>query len=155
MGLTKNKLNWRIGYGVFCLIYAACIVYLGLDNFDKVHGEYRQATYRLQPAQIQKISLQELANECRAKLKRRGRRITSNSTTGAVKDTCFSFPESILMERQRIVTKQLQVEKKRFKRKLIVFYLSFSVFFLALPLYLLYLLVSLFIWIFRDIKISK
>lgn len=155
MEAIEKGMNWRIVYGVFCLIYAVCIVYLGLDNFDLVHSGYSQAVKRLQPSQIKAITLLELTDECRAKLKRRGRRITANSISGAADETCQSFPAAVIKDRQVIVTKQLQVEKKRFKRKLIVFYLSFSVFFLTLPLYLLYLLISLFIWIFKDIKVSK
>ena len=152
---SENNFDWRIGFGVFCLIYAVCIAYLGFDNLDLVYSGYTRAVKQLQPAQIKKITLHELEDQCRAKLKRRNRRFSSDSTTGVAKGSCQSFPKAVLKEHQIIVTERLQLQKKRFKRKLVVFFLSFGIFFLALPMYFLYLLLSLLIWLFKGIKISR
>ena len=154
MAPEKKTFDWRIAYGVFCLIYATCLVYLALGNINKVYGEYRQAVHRLQPQQIKNITFDELAQDCRAKLKRRTSR-TKDSTSIADLENCQTFPQDILKNHQIKVTHRLQIEKKRYQRKLIVFYFSFGLFFVALPLYMLFLFLKFFIWLFKDVKISK
>lgn len=144
---------WRYGYAVFCVVYAIWVVYLGLDNFDKVHGEYRRARENLQPAATGKIALQELVAECRGEAKRRGRsRMAGDTAPGVSEDACRSFPEAALEERKKVVAAQLLDEEKRFRRKLVVFYAAFGVFFVVLPMGCLYLLLSFSIWIFRNLK---
>jgi len=156
MSSAGNRLNWRIGYAVFCIIYTAGIVYLGLDNFDKVHGEYRWARERVKPASVSKITLQELESQCRRKLQRRDGYRTSGDTASEIsEDPCRSFPAVVREERQEAVQSRLLAEKERFLRKLVVFYASFGIFFLVIPLVLLYFLLCFFIWIFKDLKISK
>ena len=153
MNPSDKSFDWRIGYAIFCLLYAGTLIYLGQSNFDKVYSEYRQSIYRLQPSQIERIAFEELASDCRAKLKRRNPR-TTKPIPGA-EEQCQSFSKTVIKNRQEKVTKRLQIEKKRLQRKLIVFSVSFSLFFVALPLYLLYLSLKFLIWLFKDIKISK
>ena len=147
-------LSWRLGYGVFCLVYAAWVVYLGLDNFDKVHGEYRRVREDLRPAQVEKIARHELVSECRRAARRSGLSRAAGSA-GDSEEPCLIFPETVLEERKKDVTANLLAEEKRFRRKLVVFYGTFGVFFVALPLGCLYLLLSFLIWIFRDLKFVK
>lgn len=160
MTSSENRFNWRIGYAIFCVAYAGVVMYLGLDNFDKVHSEYRWARERSQPAQIVKIAHQELVDQCRRKYRRdtkrsdRYRENTSISSTEA-EDPCFSWPESVLEERRITVAERLETETGKLKRKIIVFYISFGIFFLILPLVILYWLLALFIWIFKDMKFLK
>lgn len=149
---SENKgMTWRLGYAAFCLVYAAWVVYLGLDNFDKVHGEYRQARENLLPAQTEKIVLQELAGQCRREAKRNVRSRAAGDSEGP----CLTFPETVLAERRKDVTTHLLAEEKRFRRKLAVFYGTFGVFFVVLPLVCLYLLLSFLIWVFKDLKFVK
>ncbi|MCL7487889.1 MAG: hypothetical protein M8357_06925 [Desulfobulbaceae bacterium] len=156
MSSVGSNLNWRIAYAVFCVIYAAGMVYLGLDNFDKVHSEYRWARERVKPAMVSKIALQELESQCRRKLQRGdGYRTSGDTTSEMSEDACRSFPAVVREEREKAVQSRLLAEKERFLRKLVVFYASFGIFFLVIPLVLLYLLLSFFIWIFKDLKISK
>lgn len=154
---AENKgLGWRLGYGVFCLLYVAWVVYLGLDNFDKVHGEYRQALVQVQPGQAERIARQELGDECRRAAKRSVRSPPAGDRDpGVTDDPCRSFPKAVLAERQKVVAQHLQAEKKRFQRKVVVFYVTFAVFFIVLPLVCLYLLLSFLIWVFRDLKFIK
>lgn len=154
MNSRENKFDWRIIYAVFCLIYTGCLVYLGLGNFHKVYGEYRQASYRLQPLQIKQIAFEELAAECRAKLKRRAPK-PEYLSSAKDENNCQQFSAATLNEYQKVVGQRLQIEKKRIQRKLIVFYLSFALFFVFLPLYLLYLFLKFMIWLFKGVKISK
>jgi hypothetical protein len=154
MASVEKNFDWRIAYALFCLIYAGCLLYLGLGNINKVYGEYRQAVYRLQPEQIKRITFEELAQDCRAKLKRRSSRTKAN-TLNNDRENCQTFPQTVLKEYQKTVAKRLQIEKKRYQRKLVVFYLSFGLFFVALPLFLLYLFLKFLIWLFKDLKISK
>lgn len=153
---NKKGLNWRFGYGVFCLAYAAWVIYLGLDNFDKVHGEYQWAREHLQPPQIEEIALHELADQCRRAAKRSGRsRAAGDPVRRMAEDDCRSFPDSVLAERKSEVKEQLLAEKKLFQRKIVLFYATFGAFFIALPLGFLYLLLSFLIWLFRDLKFIK
>lgn len=156
MSTLRDGMNWRLGYAVFCLVYTAWVVYLGLDNFAKVHGEYRQARENLQPAQSEKIALQELVEQCRVEAKRGGRsRAAGDTAAGMTADACHSFSEAALEERKKVVSARFLAEGKRFRRKLVVFYVIFGVFFVALPVVSLYLLLSFFIWLFRDLKFVK
>ena len=50
---------------------------------------------------------------------------------------------------------RLAGEKKRAWRKLLVFYVTYMVIFLVLPLVLLYLLFSFSIWLYRSIKLGR
>ena len=157
--LNKSR-NWQIGFVVFCLVYTIWVVYLSFDNFDKVHREYRSVNMRLRPARIVDIAFQELVDQCRKdshkELKRIDRyRKGSNRSSTAAEDSCLSWPKAILEERQKVVTEKLVIEKGRFKRKIIVFYISFSFFFLILPMGLLYLLLSVLIWVFKGMKFVK
>ena len=151
MSSAHKGMSWRLGYAVFCLVYAAWVAYLGLDNFDKVHGEYRQARENLLPAETEKIALEELADQCRREAKRRGR----SRAVGDYENPCLTFPETVLAERKKDVTTHLLAEEKRFRRKLAVFYGTFAVFFVVLPLVCFYLLLAFLIWVFRDLKFVK
>lgn len=146
----KKSVNWRVGYTVCCLVYVVWVVYLSFNNFDMVHREYRRAEKRLQPLQIEEIALQELVGQCRKKLKRAGR----FREVGA-EDLCRSWPAAVLAERQKAVEERLVKEKSRIHRKLVIFYISFGLVFLFLPIVFMYLLVSFFIWLYRNIKIVE
>ena len=157
--LSKNR-NWQIGFVVFCLVYTVWVVYLSFDNFDKVHREYRSVNMRLRPARIVDIAFKELVDQCRKDSRRELKRIDryrkgSSRNSTASEDPCLSWPKAILEERQKVVAEKLISEKGRFKRKIIVFYISFSFFFLILPMGLLYLLLSVLIWAFRGLKFVK
>lgn len=150
--------NWRIGYAIFCLLFGGWVIYLGLDNFDKVHSEYRQSVNRLHPDQIRKIAARQLTDQCLNKLKHRGisrEDGTIAASAGAGEAACLSFPQPVREEQEKTVGQQLQIEKKRLLRKLVVFTISFALFFLALPLFLLYLLLAFLIWVFRDMKFIR
>lgn len=127
------------------------------SNFDKVHSEYRSARELLQPERTMAVALEELRTECRRELKRRGSRFRSADTRQAdtLSEACLVFPESRVDEHRVAVAERLAVEKDRLRSKMIVFYISFAVFFILLPLGLLYLLLAFLIWLFRDLKISK
>jgi len=160
MNILNKCGNWRIGFAVLCLFYTVWVVYLSFGNFDKVHREYRSVNMRLQPTRIVDIALQELVDKCRRDSRRELKRIDryrkgSNISSTESDDPCLSWPKAILEERQKVVAEKLVIEKGRFKRKIIVFYISFSFFFLILPMGLLYLLLSVLIWVFRGLKFVK
>jgi hypothetical protein len=149
-------MNWRYGYVLFCLLFAGWVVYLGQDNFAKVYGEYQRAREHQQPTQVEKIARQELAAECLRAAKRSGRSRSASDPDPAVsEDLCRSFPAAVLEERKRTVAENLRTEEKLFLRKLVVFCLTFAIFFVALPLGFLYLLLAFLIWLFKDMKFVK
>lgn len=157
MSSEKTGFDWRIGFAIFCLFYAGWAVYMGQSNFDKVYSEYRRAGERLEPARTREIAVNELATQCRRQLKRgeTKHRSTEQSTAGILKEACLSFPAAVVAEQQAKVTQRLTIERDRLQSKLVVFYISFAIFFILLPLGLLYFLLAFLIWLFRDLKISR
>ena len=154
MGSLEKSMNWRIIYVVCCLVYMGWVVYLSLNNFGMVHKQYRLAQERLQPVRIEEIALQDLVDKCRKKLKRSGRlqQGDGDSTSVSSEDPCLSFPAAVLAKREKTVKERLVEEKSRVSRKLVWFYITFGVVFLILPMAFVYLLVSFFIWLYRNIK---
>lgn len=148
---SRKGRGWRLGYGVFCLLYAAWVVYLGLDNFDKVYGEYQLVQEQQLDSRTEEIALQELVDQCRRAARRNGR----SRPGGISEEACRSFPPAALAEQRTRVVARLLAEEKLFQRKLVVFALTFAVFFIALPLVFLYLLLSFLVWVFRDMKFVK
>lgn len=149
-------MNWRFGYALFCLLFAGWVVYLGQDNFAKVYGEYQRARENQQPAQVERITRQELAAECRRAEQRSNRSRSARGPDPAVsEDACRSFPAAALDDRKKDVAANLRAEEKLFLRKLVVFSLTFAIFFVVLPLGCLYLFLSFLIWLFKDMKFVK
>lgn len=151
MRSAKKGINWRIGYAFFCVVYVAWVVYLSLDNFDMVHTAYRDARARLQPARVEEIARRELVDRCRRQQKRKG----LDRTMSVGEAPCQSFPAAVVEQQRDRVAQRLGDEKNRFKRKIVVFYVSFVLVFLALPLAFIYGLVSFILWILRNIKIIQ
>lgn len=147
-------MSWRAIFAAFCLLYTAWVVFLGLGNFAKVHGEYRRVRESQQPTRIERIALQELVGECRRAEERAGRG-GANDVPIAAEEDCRSFPPPVLEARKKNIAVNLQAEEKRFLRKLVVFYAGFGLFFVVLPLGLLYLLLSFLVWLFKDMKFVK
>ena len=153
MRSQKKGINWQIGYAVFCLVYVAWVVYLSLDNFDMVHGDYRRAGEQLQPPRIRELAIRELVAQCRREEKSSSRlRPTGERASAAAEDPCLSWPAAVVAEREKTVTEHLTITRSRFLRKLVVFYITFGIVFLIMPLVLLYLLLTFTIWIFRNLK---
>ena len=148
MSLLKRH-RWRIVYGVGCLFYMAWVVHLSFNNFEMVHSDYRRAGQRLQPARIEVIALGELVGDCRAQLRRSGR--LEVVADGA----CRSFPEADLVARRQAVSERLSAERSLAGRKLVLFYASFGLVFLILPPFILYLLLSLFFWLLRSLRVEE
>ncbi|MDW7774058.1 MAG: hypothetical protein SCH71_14320 [Desulfobulbaceae bacterium] len=144
MGPFENRLNWRIGYAACTIVFMAVMMYLSTSNFDMVHREYRRAAMRLQPARIEELAHQELVAECRREAKGSGLFLPD--------DPCLSRPAAVLEERREAVRERLVKEKNRVVRKLAMFYITFGIFFLVMPPLILYLVLSVFIWIFKSIK---
>jgi len=155
-----TRFDWRIGYAAFCLLYAAWVIYLGLDNFDKVHSEYRWASEQLQPARIRETALQELAEQCRREARKDSKRSDryrkgAGMLSAAEEDACLSWPEAELTKQEKKVGERLDEKAGRLKRKLIVFYITFASIFLVLPMVFLYLLLAFLVWLFRGVKIIR
>lgn len=156
MRFSGKRLDWRIGYAGCCLIYVVWMVYLSLNNFSMVHGDYRRGTEQLQPERVKELALRELVNQCRGELKGAGHLEPVDDTVSvAADDACLSWPPAVLLAREKIVAKRLAADQGGGGRKLVVFYVFFGVFVLILPPLILYLLLSLFIWIFKSIKIER
>jgi len=157
--LHKYK-GWRIGFIVFSLIYSAGVVYLALDNFDKVYGEYTWARDRQQPAQVSQIARQELVAQCRRKVQRElsykeRYQKNKNRASSVAEDTCLSWPQATLEKQEIAVSDRLGRATKTLQRKLVVFFCSFVFFFLFLPLILLYVIITFLVWLFRGVKFIR
>lgn len=153
MGARKKSRIWWVVYVICYLAYVPWVAYLSLNDFDMVHSQYRRIGERLQPVRIAEIALQELVDQCRKEAKRSGRtRSTGDKAVAAAEGACLSWPADVLVERQKVVAGRLDAERSRAVRKLVLFYVSFVGFFLTLPAVILYLLMSLFVWVVRNIK---
>jgi len=136
-----------LGWGAVCLAYAVWIVSLALNNFAMVHDVYNQAGERLRPEIVRKEALRELVEECREETAAAGRLRPD--------DPCLSPPAAALEERQKIVKMRLLGEQGRAWRKLMLFYLSFGIVFLVLPMLTLYLALAFLIWLWRNLRIIR
>jgi len=138
--------RWRIGYAVCCLIYVAWVILLGVNDFQKVHRQYRQTGERLEPARVREITRRELIDECREAAVRAG---NFND------EGCLAVPSAILNERQRTVDDRLIDERNRAGRKLLLFYVFFVSLFLVAPPLVFYWLLVLFIRAVSKVRIVK
>jgi len=150
---VHKGLNWRIVFGVCSLIYMIVMVYLSGSNFGMVHREYRQAVRQLQPFEVEKTARLELADECRKKEKKGGHSLqTDERKTAKAGVPCLSPPAVDLEKRQKIVRDWLEKKKSGIIQKMVLFYITFAIFFLVLPPVIIYLVLSVFIWIFKSIE---
>lgn len=145
--------NWRIVFGVCSLVYMAVMMYLSVNNFAMVHREHRRIVKQLQPAQIEKVALQELVERCRKESESLAAHQTvMNKPVFTGEDPCLTWPAADLEERQNAVKERLEKKKGGVIRKLILFYITFGIFFLILPPVIIYLVLTIFIWIFKSVK---
>jgi len=155
MKALRKILSRRICFAVCSLVYVPWLVLLSLNNFDMVHSQYRRAGERLRPAHIAAVALRELTDQCRQEA-RHGQRLPPVGEKGAAAaDPCQSLPAAVVEARQKVVQARLAHERSLAGRKLVLFYVSFGVFFLLLPLVFLYLLLFFSSWVFRNIKVIK
>lgn len=156
MQSVKRFLNWRIGFAVCCLVYVAWVVHLSRNNFDMVHSQYRLIERHLQPQHLARTALQELTDRCRQAARLAGPHPRSEAAeTAMAADPCLSWPAAVVAERQQKVEARLTQERNLAIRKLVLFYLSFGFFFLFVPPALLYLLLSFFSWLYRNIMVVR
>ena len=151
MSIVKNsfreRITWRMVYTVCAIGYAVWVAILSLNNIDMVNSRYSIANQRLEPAQIEKISLQELIDKCRRENKR-SKKESALSVEG--EDPCLSWSPDDVSEHQKVVKVRLLDEKKKTGRKVIFFYFTFLVFFLFLPLFTTYWLLAFIIYMFKG-----
>ncbi|HHO49041.1 MAG TPA: hypothetical protein ENN06_11420 [Desulfobacteraceae bacterium] len=151
---SEHCVLW-FGYAVVCLVYGVWIVYLGLDNFSMVHDGYHQAGAQLHPEQVGKAALRELVEECREEAAAPGHPGPDGESYEFLDDPCLLQPAAAVEERQKIVKKRLLGEQGRAWRKLMLFYLSFGIVFLVLPMLTLYLALAFFLWLWRNLRIIR
>lgn len=133
-------------FTVFAVSYVVWVFILSLHNMGLVTSRYSLAKQRLEPAQIEKIALQELTDQCSKEKKRSSKRSTKEDVSVEGKDSCLSWPQDVVLEHQKTVKIRLLDEKKKSGRKLILFCFTFLVFFLFLPLFSLYWLLVFIIY---------
>lgn len=146
MGLAAKRSGWRIGYLICCLIYAGWVVRLSVNDFERVHRQYRETGVRLAPAQSREIARRELIVECREEQEQVGRFDDQK---------CLAVSPADLEQKEKVVVKRLVGERHRALRKLIVFYATFVIIFLLAPALLTYGAIILFIKVFTTVKIVK
>lgn len=139
-----------------CLAYAVWMVSLGLHDFEMVHDGFRQANERLEPERVREAALRELVAQCRGETaKPDGPRPPEAGRPSAAEDPCLSWTAAQLEERRAAVEKKLRSEWGRAWRKLMLFYLFFGIVFLALPMFMFYLLLAFLLWLRRNLRIIK
>lgn len=146
MGLSGKGRAWRIGYVLCSLIYAAWVIHLSVNDFDRVHRQYREDSAKLTPAQSSKIARQELIADCREE---------QMQQENFAEDRCLDVSPADLVQKEKVVVKRLTGAQHRALRKLIVFYVTFVVIFLLAPPLLIYGLIIFFISVFSKIKVVE
>jgi hypothetical protein len=144
--------DWRIIFLACTLIYMAVVTWLSLGNFGMVHREYRQAARQLRPERVEQAAIRELAAECR---RGSGARLSPGEAGRGLltaDDPCLSPPAGDVEKRSQAVRERLEEKKSGIFAKLVLFYITFVVFFLLLPPLIIYLVLTVFIWIFRSVQ---
>jgi hypothetical protein len=146
MGFAGIRPRWRLGYVICCLIYAVWVIHLSVNDFDRIHRQYRETGARLAPSRSREIARQELIADCREEQVQLGR---------FEDEKCLTVLPADLEQKEKTVVKGLIDERHRALRKLIVFYATFVVIFLLAPPLLLYGLIIFFINVFLNVKVVK
>lgn len=160
--LDKKPLLWRICYSICCLSYIGLILYLGRTEFDRVNDQYRKAGERLNPVWVKKSALMELRDECRKKSPRlvHGQGSEENQAqatpagprawTPVEENACLEPTRAVVSAREEKLTRDLTGQRNRAAMKFVLFYVSFLVFFLVVPLILLYWVGVFFLLVFQS-----
>jgi len=148
----RQRITWRSVYAVCALLYLVWVGFLSQGEIDMVNSRYSRANERLEPAQVKKIALRELVDECRRERERSNTPADARIMEG--EDPCLSPSSAAVKEQQEKVRTRLLDEKKKAGRKLILFYVTFVVFFLVLPVVVSYYLLAFIIWMARGTKSS-
>jgi len=137
--------RWRLFYAAGYLAYVVWVIHLSINNFGRVHREFRRVEAQQQPARIEEIARQELFEACREETLR---------TTGLLPksdEACKSPSAAVLSERRKEVAKRLEDRRWRARNKLIVFYVSFVVMFIVVPPLLVYWLALFIVRIYGSV----
>lgn len=142
----KKIRMWKIIYAVCCLIYMGWTINVGTNEFDRINSQYRRLVEQLEGESIRAVALEELTNECRMKSKMGGIREENN---------CLSWPQQVVVVREKAVEKRFLEARERGKIKLVLFYAGFVIIFLLGPPVLIYLLLIGIIKLKENIKIIR
>lgn len=138
--------HWKIVYVICCLVYAGWMIKVGGNEFDRINGQFRQLTARLEPARIREAALAELADECRRALP------AGMKQTEAV---CSDWAPEAVTAQTAIVEERRTRARQRGAVKLVLFYTGFGLIFLLAPMILVYLLITALILLYKNIKIVR
>ncbi len=142
----KKFRHWRIFYAVCCLVYVGWTINVGTNEFDRINSQYRRIVDQLDAGRIRTAALEELIAECRKE---------STLQTDREEDACFSWPPTVVEAREKAVEERLIRAKERGTIKLVLFYVSFVVFFLLAPPFFIYLLIVVGLKLHSSIKIVR
>ena len=149
MNVFAVNRRWRLFCTVGYLAYVVWVIYLSINDFGRVHREYRRTGEQLQAARIEKIARQELLDACREKILR------STGMLPETEETCRSPSTADLSEQKTQVAERLEDRRKRARNKLVVFYVSFVVMFIIIPPLLVYWLALFLVRIYGSIWENK
>jgi len=143
-GIGKGR-RWRLLYAAAYLAYVVWVIHLSINDFGRVHREFRRVEAQLQPARIEEIARQELFDACREET------LHTSGLLPKAGEACQSPPPGVLAERQKEVAKRLEDRRKRARNKLVVFYVSFVVMFIVVPPLLVYGLALFIVRIYGSV----
>ncbi|MBU0485071.1 MAG: hypothetical protein KKB30_11235 [Proteobacteria bacterium] len=141
----KNYRKWQLVFAVVCLVYIGWMIKVGTPEFHRLSNQYKHLVVQLDSERIRAVALAELAAECRREL----------ALPLQNQEKCSSWPTPVIEAKKRQIEERLLQAKQRAIMKRVLFYTIFVVFFLLTPPFLIYLLIVVFIMIFRNIKIVR
>lgn len=158
MNGTSGGSIWRKVFWGCTLVYAVWVIWLGMNDFRRVHREYQRAEKRTAASWVRETALQELREECRRRLEHAGGRAAGDGAReearpgkGDGEEECRTWPAQVVVERERAVASRQEELKERAGNKLLLFSLSFVLVFLVLPPAFVYLTASFVVRMWRSL----
>jgi hypothetical protein len=142
----KKTPKWKIIFAVCCLFYAAWVIRVGNNEFDRINRQYRNLVAQLDAGRISSVALEELAAECRR---------VSQGRTDLSGDACHTWPPAVVEAREKQVEERLLRARERGVTKVVLFYAGFVSIFLLAPPILTYLLIIAIILLYKNIKFVR
>jgi Flp pilus assembly protein TadB len=119
------------------------MIYLGQNDFARIQRDYRRAQYQLDIDRIEKSASRELTSEC---LKKAAREQED-------KDLCLSQPPQMVQTKIEQIIKSRTENMANASRKRAMFYITFGLFFIIVPLSWLYLTILIVVKLCTSVRI--
>ncbi len=138
--------GWRLFFLVAAVIYSGVVLYWGRYDLERVHFEYHRAVVRSGGDYALAAARTEVAAGCREAIGQGG---------GPLFDDCLRSGAPLINLRAAVLDRQLQQEKDRAFRKLLIFYSLVILALILLPLAFFYVVLRTLFFIINNIRYDR